>query len=287
MSSSQILKLARKLELTAEQERDFLDAMQAGNRSRSALVITPKAPEGYRPPLPAKDTPQEWGHSSILALPSGEAETKPGSLPDYECGYYYPLDLSSVWETAPLAHLPFRPERCLDMCAAPGGRSNLYTQRLRPDQWAELAPGCFDLILADAPCSGQSLLAKGIPNPGCFNSSVTGGNAKRQRGILLAALRCLAPGGFLLYTTCTYAPEENERNVLYLLKRHPDLHTITVPELEHFRSSLTQEACYRLMPFHGAGAGGFTCLLRKEGGHPLPLSLPDELKAWPIHAMNC
>lgn len=167
------------------------------------------------------------------------------------------------------------------------GFTNLYTQRLRPDQWAELAPGCFDLILADAPCSGQSLLAKGIPNPGCFNSSVTGGNAKRQRGILLAALRCLAPGGFLLYTTCTYAPEENERNVLYLLKRHPDLHTVTVPELEHFRSSLTQEACYRLMPFHGAGAGGFTCLLRKEGGHPLPLSLPDELKAWPIHAMNC
>ena len=322
MSSSQILRLARKLELTAEQERDFLDAMQAGNRSRSALVITPKAPEGYQPHLPAKNTPQEWGHSSILELPPGETETKPGSLPDYECGYYYPLDLSSVWETAPLAHLPFRPGRCLDMCAAPGGKSilaqtrvspqehvsnevhpkrlgilrhnllrcgftNLYTQRLRPDQWAELAPGCFDLILADAPCSGQSLLAKGIPNPGCFNSSVTGGNAKRQRGILLAALRCLAPGGFLLYTTCTYAPEENERNVLYLLKRHPDLHTVTVQELEHFRSSLTQEACYRLMPFHGAGAGGFTCLLRKEGGHPLPLSLPDELKAWPIHAMNC
>ena len=134
MSSSQILKLARKLELTAEQERDFLDAMQAGNRSRSALVITPKAPEGYRPPLPAKDTPQEWGHSSILALPSGEAETKPGSLPDYECGYYYPLDLSSVWETAPLAHLPFRPERCLDMCAAPGGKSILAQTRVSPQE---------------------------------------------------------------------------------------------------------------------------------------------------------
>ena len=45
-------------------------------------------------------------------------------------------------------------------------------------------------------------------------------SAKRQRGILLAALRCLAPGGFLLYTTCTYAPEEHERNVLYLSLIH-------------------------------------------------------------------
>lgn len=321
MSTAQILRLTRKLELTAEQERDFLNAMQSGNRSRSALVITPKAPAGYRPPLPAEKTPGDWGHPSILALLPGETESSPGSLPDYERGYYYPLDLSSVWETAPLAHIPFRPERCLDMCAAPGGKSilaqirvsprehvsnevhpkrlgilrhnllrcgftSLYTQRLRPDQWAKLAPGCFDLILADAPCSGQSLLAKGITNPGCFNSSVTGGNAKRQRGILLAAFQCLSPGGFLLYTTCTYAPEENERNVLYLLKRCPGLSTVPVPELEPFRSSLTHEACYRLMPYHGAGAGGFTCLLHREGKHETPSVLKDELKAWPIHAMN-
>lgn len=321
MSAAQILKLTRKLGLSTEQEQDFLAAMQAGDRSRSALVITPRAPEGYIPPVPADETPRAWSHPAVIALPDGEEEARPGSLPDYERGFYYPLDLSSVWETAPLAHLPFRPERCLDMCAAPGGKSilaqartaprehianevhprrlgilrhnllrcgfmELYTQRLRPDQWEDLAPASFDLILADAPCSGQSLLAKGIPNPGCFNSSVTGGNAKRQRGILLAALQCLAPGGFLLYTTCTYAPEENERNVLYLLKRSPDLCTVSVPELEPFRSTLTEEACYRLMPFHSAGAGGFSCLLHKKGERaPLP-PLPDDLLAWPIHAMN-
>ena len=68
MSTSQILRLTRKLELTAEQEQDFLDAMQAGDRSRSALVITPKAPEGYLPPLPAEETPRDWGHPSILAI---------------------------------------------------------------------------------------------------------------------------------------------------------------------------------------------------------------------------
>lgn len=321
MSSPQILKLTRKLELSPEQEKDFLEAMQAGNRSRGALVITPRAPENYVPPVPADSSPQPWGHPSILALPGGEAESRPGSFPDYGHGFYYPLDLSSVWETAPLERLPFRPERCLDLCAAPGGKSilaqtriaprqhianevhpkrlgilrhnllrcgftGLFTQRLRPDQWGKLAPASFDLILADAPCSGQSLLAKGISNPGCFNASVTGGNAKRQRGILLAALPCLAAGGYLLYTTCTYAPEENERNILYLLKRHPELETVSVPELASFRSPLTEEACYRLLPFHGAGAGGFSCLLHRKGERlPLP-PLPEELLSWPIHAMN-
>ena len=70
MSTSQILRLTRKLELTAEQEQDFLDAMQAGDRSRSALVITPKAPEGYLPPLPAEETPRDWGHPHLEILPA-------------------------------------------------------------------------------------------------------------------------------------------------------------------------------------------------------------------------
>lgn len=320
MSSSQTLKLVHKLGLTPDEERDFLTAMENGDRSSSALVLTPCAPSGYVPPFQVHPVTPAWSHPSIITLPQGPEAIKPGSLPDYEQGFYYPLDVSSVWETAPLEHLPARPRRCLDMCSAPGGKSilaqtrvapqehianevhpkrlgilrhnllrcgfkNLYTQRLRPDQWAAQAPASFDLILVDAPCSGQSLLAKGIPNPGCFNSSVVGGNAKRQRGILLAALQCLTPGGHLLYTTCTYAPEENERNILYLLKRHPELETVHVPELSPYHSSLTDEACYRLMPFHGIGAGGFTCLLHHRGENaPLPLLTPD-LLAWPIHSM--
>ncbi len=317
MSDAQILKQAAKLGLTKDDEAAFLRAMQSGNAARGALVITPNAPQGYVPPFSADKTAHPWGHAAIIALPPGEPESKPGSHPDYEAGYYYPLDLSSVWETAPLHLIPYRPSRCLDMCSAPGGKTiltqtrirpqehisnevhpkrlgilrhnlarcgltDLYTQRLRPDRWAELAPESFDLILVDAPCSGQSLLAKNIDNPGCFNSSVTGGNAKRQRGILLSALRCLAPGGYLLYTTCTYAPEENERNILYLLKRHADLRTVTVPALEPYRSNLTDEACYRLMPYHGAGAGGFSCLLRRDGDHAALPPLPQDLLAWPV-----
>ena len=107
--SSQILKLAGKLGLSPDQEKDFLEAMQAGNRSRSALVITPKAPEDYVPPVPSDAVPRSWSHPRVIVLPERDAVAKPGSLPDYGQGFYYPLDLSSVWETAPLAHLPFRP----------------------------------------------------------------------------------------------------------------------------------------------------------------------------------
>lgn len=321
MSGSQILKICNKLELSPAESADFTDAITAGNRSRSALVITPSAPPNYLPPFPSAEEKYPWVPNSVLILPPGEAATKPGSHSDYEKGYYYPLDLSSVWETVPLTQIPFQPKRCLDMCSAPGGKSiltqtriapsehianeiqpkrlnilrhnlnrcgfhNLFTQRLRPDQWATYAPESFDLILVDAPCSGQSLLAKGIKNPGCFNNSVVSGNAKRQRGILISAITCLAPGGYLLYTTCTYAPEENERNINYILKRHPELSSINIPDFQAFRSALSEHFCYRLMPHHGIGAGGFACLIKKEGNvNSLP-PLADELLAWPVTQTN-
>jgi 16S rRNA C967 or C1407 C5-methylase (RsmB/RsmF family) len=216
---------------------------------------------------------------------------------DYAAGLYYSLDLSSCWESAPLSVVP-PPGSSLDLCAAPGGKSMLMAARylpqqhvanevnaqrrgilrqnmqqcgvpnvevtgLRPDQWA--AEGrCFDLLLADVPCSGQSLLCKGIRNPGCLGPQMVNGNAKRQKGILLAAVHCVNPGGHIVYTTCTYDPEENEKVMAYILKRVPGWSAVEVPVLEPFRSSLSDFPAYRLLPGHGFGAGGFCCLLRKE-----------------------
>ena len=59
-----------------------------------------------------------------------------------------------------------------------------------------------------------------------------------------------------------------------------------MPEFKPLQTRQKEEACYRLMPFHGAGAGGFTCLLHKKGEKPPLPPLADELLAWPIHAMN-
>lgn len=310
-----VLKLAQKLGLDIEEQNNFIESLLSGTKAQSAVVITPTAPKDYTPPFSTIPTDNLWGHPSIL-IPNSQ-DQKVGSHTDYNQGYYYPLDISSVWETAALNTLPQTPRRCLDLCAAPGGKTilaqtrlhiplhianevhpkrlgilrhnlkrcgftHLYTQRLRPDQWADQAPESFDLLIVDAPCSGQSLIAKGIKNPGCFNQSVTGGNAKRQKGILLSAIQCLAPGGYLLYSTCTYAPDENEKAMAYILKRNPDIKAIDLPALKSWQSQISDFPCYRLMPHQGVGAGGFCCLLHKEGNTDNLPELSDELLAWPV-----
>ena len=288
------LRLCKRLQLSDASAASLIAALRAGESSRQAVVLTPRAPRDYVPPFACIDTSAwAWLPPGVFVPRAGEKPTAHG---DYrEKGYYYSLDLSSCWESAALAVVP-PPGSSLDMCAAPGGKTMLLAARhlplrhianevspsrrgilrqnlehcgvphtevtgLRPDQWGT-AGQLFDLLLVDAPCSGQSLLAKGIRNPGCLGASMVNGNAKRQKGILLAAVRCVAPGGHLLYTTCTYDPDENEKVISYILKRMPGWQAVAVPALSSFRSALVDFPAYRLLPEHGFGAGGFCCLLK-------------------------
>lgn len=308
---------ADKLGLSSSEKKAFLEAISNGTSGRTALVATPATPPDYIPPFDRETNLPKWVHGKITVLAKdSETKAKPGAHIDYQQGYYYPLDLSSVWETTGLSQIN-PPQRCLDLCASPGGKSiltqlrtkpelhianeihpkrlgilrnnlsrcgfyNLYTHRLRPEQWAAAAPASFDLILVDAPCSGQSLLAKGIDNPWCFNPTTIKGNAKRQRGILHKAIECLAPGGHLLYTTCTFAPEENEKNISYILKKYKEMAVAPVPELNKYLSPIADFPCYRLLPMLGFGSGGFSCLLVKEGTSQTLPDLPEELLNWPV-----
>ncbi len=290
-------RLCRRLGLNEEDASAFLQSLAAGKSSRQAVVLTARAPQGYHPPFDCMDT-SAWGWLPPRVCVPQEEGLKLGSFEDYGAGLYYPLDLSSCWESAALAVVP-PPQRSLDLCAAPGGKSMLMLARyspqqehvanevhaarrgilrqnmeqcgrpevritgLRPDQWGSSGE-LFDLVLVDAPCSGQSLLAKGMKNPGCLGPSMVNGNAKRQRGILLSVLPCVVPGGYILYSTCTYDPEENEKVMSYILRRHASWQAVEVPALRPFRSPLADFPCYRLMPAHGFGAGGFCCLLQQS-----------------------
>ena len=229
-------------------------------------------------------------------------EARVGELASFEKGEIYSVDQSSVC-TASAMLAAGRVRRVLDVCAAPGGktlfasvvlepefllsnevigkrlgilchnlrksgRPNLFTQGLDPAELAEEGRGIFDLVIVDAPCSGQSLLAKGADNPGCFHPNIVKGNARRQLRILSRAAECVSSGGFLFYSTCTFSIRENEGVIDKFLGRSEDFTTVEVPHLEFVRSNLTDGFAYRIHPHLGMGAGGFTCLMRKEGQPP-------------------
>ncbi len=281
-----------------------------GDAAEKAAFLT-------RHPLAPRDPRLDWLPDFVLRLAPG---AEPGRDPLHADGALYCLDFSSVWAASALLALPpHGGARVLDVCAAPGGKSvfaslalrpglllsnevigkrlailrhnlgrcriaNAHTQRLDPRDLAEKAPGAFDVVIVDAPCSGQSLPAKGIENPGAFHPASVKGNAKRQAGILTAAAQCVAPGGWLLYSTCTFAERENERVIARLLSRRPDFEAVPVEHLAMWCSPHAEFPAYRLYPHEGQGAGAFVCLLRREGvsDHESLPALDPDLTAHPV-----
>jgi len=75
----------------------------------------------------------------------------------------------------------------------------------------------------------------------------------------------LQPGGYILYSTCTFSREENEENIEWFLRQRPDFTVVPVPLLESFRSAHSSHPTYRLFPHTGFGAGAFCALLKREG----------------------
>ena len=227
----------------------------------------------------------------------------PGSHKLHEEGEIYCLDFSSVFAVSVLAEARWEGERAprlvVDTCSSPGGKAVYAWRAIKPERLicnevigsrisalisnikrcsitptivtnadtAHLAASLSemaDLVLVDAPCSGQSLPAKGGKAVGAFHPSTINMNSNRQKRILANAAKLVAPGGYIAYMTCTFSKDENEGVIKWFLKRFPSFEPLVVPHLERFRSSLTDLSCYRLFPHQGLGAGAFTCLLRRK-----------------------
>ncbi|MBI4598770.1 RsmB/NOP family class I SAM-dependent RNA methyltransferase [Candidatus Uhrbacteria bacterium] len=87
-------------------------------------------------------------------------------------------------------------------------------------------PEAFDRVLADVPCSAEGRICLSDPRSYRFWSQKNVvANAKLQRRLLRSAVRCLKPGGILVYSTCTLAPEEDEDMMAWLLAEFPELKT--------------------------------------------------------------
>ncbi|MCC9654474.1 methyltransferase RsmF C-terminal domain-like protein [Rhodopirellula halodulae] len=140
-----------------------------------------------------------------------------------------------------------------------------------PDQLAEKLPGVFDVVLVDAPCSGQALLSRGRQSKGAINESMIATNAARQQRILSAAERLLRPGGTLVYSTCTFAVAENEDQVSWMTSEL-ELQPSPVDGLASYQSPLI-EAAYRVWPHRDSCAGAFAARLSK------PIAVEDNEEA--------
>ncbi len=243
-----------------------------------------------------------------------EKEDDPARHPFYYAGLYYLQEPSAM---TPAHILPVTPgDYVLDLCAAPGGKATALAAKLQgqgllvandisasrakallknievfgtknafvtnavPAKMAEQFEETFDKILVDAPCSGEGMFRKDIANARAWSLEKVASCAKIQRDITQQAVRMLRPGGWMLYSTCTFAPEENEGTIAYLLEHCPEMELVDIPWQEGFvhggarwlNDSLQEvkgvsdlQKCVRIFPHRMGGEGHFLALLRKRG----------------------
>jgi len=155
-----------------------------------------------------------------------------------------------------------------------------------PERLADRLGGIFDLVLVDAPCSGQALLGKGRQSSAALSSRQIEHSAARQSRILDAAVRLLRKSGRLVYSTCTFAELENEVQVQRLV----DTRACVVQPVSRLSSYVSPclEGCYRLWPHRHQCAGSFSASMeviqktevprRWKGGKPH--KPPTDLSPW-------
>lgn len=304
------LNCAERLFETASERERFLQALATPPSLPPALLWRQDPPS--LPPFPLLP-PLPWQPPWVTRVPVG---TRSGQHPLHAAGAYYCLDSSSVFAAVPLLNVPAAPALIIDVCAAPGGKSLLAWRALQPryllcnetipkrlgmlisnlkrcrvhpvgvtccDSAALAAafPTSADGVIVDAPCSGQSLLVKGQKADGCFHPLTLRHNQRRQKRILATSSTLVRPGGWLLYSTCTFSREENEAVAEWFSVKYPHFVPQVVPQLAAYQSHLSSLPCYRLWPQSQEGAGAFTILWSHQGeGEPHPLPPLDPWLRW-------
>ena len=282
---------------------EFPEYLRSLERPRAvALRLNPLKTEDF-PELPFMGDPVPWAEYGYYYDP----EARPGLHVWHEAGLYYLQEASAM---APVTLLDPQPgEIVCDLCAAPGGKSTQIAAKLKgrgllvcneinpkrarilsrniermgianalvlnhhPSELERGFTGCFDRVLVDAPCSGEGMFRKEEAAITDWSPETVAMCARRQQEILTTAARLLRPGGRLVYSTCTFAPEEDEGAVNQFLRSHPEftIEAVDAPSLSPGRPDLVEdpvpglEHTFRLWPHHQKGEGHYAAVLRKSG----------------------
>ena len=237
-----------------------------------------------------------------------DAIFRPGSHVLHEAGAYYIQEPSAMAVVEALAPQPG--EKILDLCAAPGGKTTQIAGRMqgkgllvanevigerarilsqnvermgiancvvcseKPERLSSFFPAFFDRVLVDAPCSGEGMFRKEEAARGEWSEEAVSLCVVRQAAILQEAAKMLKPGGILVYSTCTFSPEENERTINAFLRENETYSVEEIPGGSLFAPGrpdwLTDavdgiERTRRLWPHLLQGEGHFVARLRKSG----------------------
>lgn len=295
--------LERMQKMLGDEYEDFIKSYEVP-RTYGLRVNTAKIScEEFEKIVPFPVTPIPW-------IPNGyfyPEDVRPSFCPLYQAGLYYLQEPSAM---TPVSCLPVTPgENILDLCAAPGGKAtalgamlngsgllvandisssrtrallrnielfgiaNAFVTNETPAHLKDRFPEFFHKILLDAPCSGEGMFRKEDALARDWTPEKSDELSVLQKELILQAADMLRPGGQLLYSTCTFAPKEDEGVVSYLLENRPDMKLMELPAYEGFAPGVPAwgnddpalSRCVHLFPHKMQGEGHFMALFCKEG----------------------
>ncbi|TWU41673.1 Ribosomal RNA small subunit methyltransferase F [Novipirellula aureliae] len=267
-------------------------ATSLGRRFDNVLRLRPNVPPSE---IKMSLDPIDWyslGYRNVCR------EQRPSKQLSFALGDYYLQDAGSLLALAAAqvdTDKSLASMLVCDLCAAPGGKASAVAEvldrggfllanepirsrtppllhnlartgsdrfavsSLDPKKLAQKIPGVFDIVLVDAPCSGQALVGRNRQSEAAFSQKQIEHSASRQRRILAAAKMLLKPGGRIIYSTCTFAAAENEEQVEWMINSLGLLPS-PIERLDQYAASKTP-ASYRIWPHRHACAGSFAASL--------------------------
>ncbi len=297
--------LLRMQQILGPEAQDFFQALQDQPTSGLRVNNLKITPAHFQELVP-------WQLKSIPWCPSGFYVTKDipaGKHPYHSAGLFY-LQEPSAMAVAEIVS-PKAGELILDLAAAPGGKATHLSSLMSekgilvcnevekkrtkalagnlerwgsrqtlitndtPDRLTERWGCMFDRVLVDAPCSGEGMFRKSPETIAQWSEEAVQGCSQRQRKLIDTAGSLVKPGGHLVYSTCTFAAEENEEVISHFIDQQPDFHLEKIhlvgsspgrPEWGHGATASALTNTCRFWPHRILGEGHFVALLRKESG---------------------
>lgn len=282
--------------VTGDETYYLIDALKDRERIPVSVRFNP-----FKADKPSAGTPVPWCKYGRYLTERPQFTLDP----EFHAGNYYVQEASSMFVGYLFEKISENTEikRVLDMCAAPGGKTTLYSaaaglettivanepvrQRAMvladnirkwglgnvvvtsndPQHFAKLDEW-FDVVAVDAPCSGEGMFRKSDEARFQWSPDNVRMCAARQKRIIADAWKSLRPGGVLIYSTCTFNKEENEDNVAWMLEEFDcEAVNIEVPgEWNIVETKVGDVSCFRFYPHLVLGEGFFACAIQK-GGH--------------------